>query len=43
MVQVEQVETTPYDMSASNPNEKPTFGPTPDTQSADFDFEAEIK
>ena len=42
-VQVEQVESTPTDVSTPNPNEKPVFGPRPDTQSADFNFEAEVK
>ena len=42
-VQVEQVEATPTDISTPNPNKKPIFGPRPDTQSADFDFEAEVK
>ena len=42
-VQVEQVEATPTDISTPSPNEKPIFGPRPDTQSADFNFEAEVK
>ena len=42
-VQVEQVELTPTDILTPNPNEKPVFGPRPDTQSADFNFEAEVK
>ena len=42
-VQVEQVESTPTDILTPNPNEKLVFGPRPDTQSADFDFEAEVK
>ena len=42
-VQVEQVETTSDDTSTPNPQEKLVFGPRPDTQSADFDFEAEVK
>ena len=42
-VQVEQVEATPTDISTPNCNEKPIFGPRPDTQSAEFDFEAEVK
>ena len=41
--QVEQVESTPTDISTPNPNEKLVFGPRPDTQSADFNFEAEVK
>ena len=42
-VQVEQVEATPTYMSTPIPNEKPIFGPRPDTHFADFDFEAEVK
>ena len=42
-VQLGQVESTSTDTSTPNPEEKPVFGPRPDTQSADFDFEAEIK
>ena len=42
-VQVEQVESTPTDISTPDSNEKPVFGPRPDTQAADFDFEAEVK
>ena len=42
-VQVGQVESTSTDTSTPNPEEKPVFGPRPDTQSADFDFEAEVK
>ena len=42
-VQVEQVESTSTDTSTPNPQEKPVFGPRPDTQAADFDFEAEVK
>ena len=42
-VQVGQVESTSSDTSTPNPEEKPVFGPRPDTQSADFDFEAEVK
>ena len=42
-VQVEQVEATSTDPATPNPQEKPVFGPRPDTQSADFDFEAEVK
>ena len=38
-----QVETTSDDTSTPNPEEKPVFGPRPNTQSADFDFEAEVK
>ena len=42
-VQVEQVEATSTDTATPNPQEKPVFGPRPDTQSANFDFEAEVK
>ena len=42
-VQVEQVEATTTDISTPNPNEKPIFGPRPDTQSTCFNFEAEVK
>ena len=42
-IQVEQVESTPTDISTPNPNKKPVFGHRPDTQSADFNFEADIK
>ena len=42
-VQVEQVESTPTDVYPPNSNEKPVFGPRPDTQAANFDFEAEVK
>ena len=38
-----QVESTSADTPTPNPEEKPVFGPRPDTQSADFDFEAEVK
>ena len=41
--QVEQVEATYTDTAIANPQEKPVFGPRPNTQSADFDFEAEVK
>ena len=42
-VQVGQVEATSDDTPTPNPKEKPVFGPRPDTQSAEFDFEAEVK
>ena len=42
-VQVEQVEATSTDTATPNPQEKLVFGPRPDTQSANFDFEAEVK
>ena len=42
-VQVEQVEATSTDTATPDPQEKPVFGPRPNTQSADFDFEAEVK
>ena len=41
-VQVGQVETT-SDTSTPNLEEKLVFGPRPNTQSAEFDFEAEVK
>ena len=40
--QVGQVEATSDDTSTPNPEENPVFGPRPDTQSANFDFEAEV-
>ena len=39
--QVGQVEATSEDTSTPNPEEKLVFGPRSDTQSANFDFEAE--
>ena len=42
-VQSEQVETTSTDISPPNSSERLVFGPRPDTQAADFDFEAEIQ
>ena len=42
-VQVEQVEATSTDPATPDPQEKPVFGPRPDTQSANFDFKAEVK
>ena len=42
-VQVGQVEATSDDIPTPNPEEKPVFGPRPDTQSAEFDFEVEVK
>ena len=42
-VQVEQVEATSTDSATPDPQEKPVFGPRPNTQSTNFDFEAEIK
>ena len=42
-VQSEQVETTSTDISPLDSCERPVFGPKPDTQAADFDFEAEIQ
>ena len=43
-VQVEQVESsTSTDISTPDTNERPVFGPRPDTQAADFNFEAEVK
>ena len=42
-VQVEQVEATSTDTATADPEEKPVFGPRPNTQSTDFDFKAEVK
>ena len=42
-VQVEQVESTSTDTSTPDSTERPVFGPRPDTQSTDFNFEAEVK
>ena len=42
-VQVEQVEATSTDTATPDPQEKPVFGPRPNTQSANFDFEAEVE
>ena len=42
-VQSEQVEATSTGISPPDSSEKPVFGPRPDTQAADFDFEAEIQ
>ena len=42
-VQSEQVEVTSTDISPPNSSKRPVFGPRPDTQVADFDFEAEIQ
>ena len=42
-IQVGQMEVTSDDTSTPNPEEKPVFGPRPNTQSANFDFEAEVK
>ena len=40
---MEHVESTSTDTSTPNTNERPVFGPRPDTQFADFNFEADIK
>ena len=42
-VQSEQVEATSTDISPPNSIEKPVFGPRPNTNATDFDFEAEIQ
>ena len=42
-VQMEQVEAAPTDLSPPNSSEKPVFGPRPDTQAANFDFETEVQ
>ena len=41
-VQLEQVEVTSSDITPSTSSDKPAFGPRPNTNAADFDFEAEI-
>ena len=42
-VQLEQVEAALTDASPPNSSKQPVFGPRPDTQAADFDFEAEVQ
>ena len=42
-VQVGQVESKSVDTSTPSPWENPVFGPRPNTQAADFDFETEVK
>ena len=42
-VQSEWVETTPSDISPPDSSERPVFGPRPDTQATDFDFQAEMQ
>ena len=42
-VQVEQAEATSTDTATPNPQEKPVFGPRPNTKATDFNFEAEVK
>ena len=41
-VKMEQVETTPSNITPPTSGEKPSFGPRPDVNAADFDFKAEI-
>ena len=41
-VQLGQVESTSTDTSTPNPEEKLVFGTQPNTQSANFNFEAEV-
>ena len=41
-VKSEQVETATSDIDPPTSSEKPSFGPRPDVESADFDFKAEI-
>ena len=41
-IQSEQVEVTSTDISPPNSTYKPTFGPRPHAQAADFDFEVEV-
>ena len=42
-VQVEQVESTPTDISPPHSSEKPVFVPRSAPQAVDFDFEAEVQ
>ena len=42
-VQLEQVEATSTDISPPNSSERPIFGPRPELQATDFDFEAEVQ
>ena len=42
-IQVEQMESTPTDVSPPNSSEKLVFGSRPDTRNTDFDFEAEVQ
>ena len=41
-VQLEQVEVTSSDITLLTSSDKPAFGPRPNVQVADFDFEVEI-
>ena len=41
-VKSEQVETTPSNTTPPTSSEKPSFGPGPDVDATDFDFQAEI-
>ena len=41
-VKLEQVETTPSNITPPTSSEKPSFGPRPDVNATDFDFQAEI-
>ena len=41
-VRSEQVGTVTSDIDPSTSSEKPSFGPRPDVESAEFDFKAEI-
>ena len=42
-VKSEQVETTPSDITPPTSSKKPSFGPRPDVNAMDFDFQAKIK
>ena len=42
-VQSEQVEATSTDISPPNSPDKPIFGPRPNTQATDLDFEVEVQ
>ena len=41
-VKLEHLETTPSDITPPTSSEKPSFGPRPDVNAADFDFQTEI-
>ena len=41
--ELKQVEVTSSDISPPTPSDKPTFGPRPDTQATNFNFETEVQ
>ena len=41
-VKLAQVETTTFDITPPTSSKKPSFGPTPDVNATDFDFQTEI-